>query len=194
MLQELVACPDDKNRTLTVRETETSKALPYADTARFLSVLGLKNGVLYKRADGSPQASRNLARVRTYEDRIDFALSSRSPDAKRIEESLAELVALAQSIGGSVSHCGQYPGWESETETPVNLLWQKCYRDVTGREISSTVIHAGLESGLICARLPGLDVIAVGCNIYDLHTPVERMELDSYERIYQTLLIFLERC
>ena len=101
---------------------------------------------------------------------------------------------MARSIGGSVSHHGQYPGWESEADSPVNLLWQECYRSVTGREISSTVLHAGLESGLISKRLPGLDVIAVGCNIYDLHTPAERMELDSFERIYQTLLAFLKKC
>ena len=76
----------------------------------------------------------------------------------------------------------------------MGLLWQSCYRAVTGREIASTVIHAGLECGVISSRIEGLDVIAVGCNIYDLHTPAERMELDSFERIYQTLLAFLKEC
>ena len=105
-----------------------------------------------------------------------------------------ELAALAQGVGGAVSHRGRYPGWESEADSPVGLLWQSCYRAVTGREIASTVIHAGLECGVISSRIEGLDVIAVGCNIYDLHTPAERMELDSFERIYQTLLAFLKEC
>ena len=39
-----------------------------------------------------------------------------------------------------------------------------------------------------------LDVISIGCNIYDLHTPAERMELDSFERVYRTLLAFLKEC
>ena len=194
LLQELVKSPDDSRRSLDVRTVEVQQALPHTDTARLLSVLGIRNGVLCARSDGSPQTSRNLARVRVRSDHVDFAFSSRSPDEKNLSESKEELEALARSIGGSVSHHGQYPGWESEADSPVSLLWQSCYRAVTGREISSTVIHAGLESGLISKRLPGLDVIAVGCNIHDLHTPAERMELDSFERIYQTLLSFLKSC
>ena len=194
LLQELVASPDDSKRSLDVREVDVEQALPYADTERLLTVLGVRNGVLYARADGSPQTSRNLARVRVSSDRVDFAFSSRSPDEKCLNGCKEELEALAGSIGGSVSHHGQYPGWESEANSPIDLLWQSCYRAVTGREISSTVIHAGLESGLISARISGLDVIAVGCNIYDLHTPAERMELDSFERIYQTLIAFLKKC
>lgn len=194
LLQELVTSPDDSSRSLDVRTIEVQQALPHTDTARLLSVLGVRNGVLQARADGSPRTSRNLARVRVLADNIDFAFSSRSPDEKCLNESKRELEALARSIGGGASHHGRYPGWESEGDSPVNLLWQSCYRAVTGREISSTVIHAGLESGLISARLPGLDVIAVGCNIHDLHTPAERMELDSFERIYRTLLAFLREC
>jgi dipeptidase D len=157
-------------------------------------VLDVRNGVLRSRADGSPQTSRNLARVRVSTERVDFALSSRSPDENCLNASKDEIVALAERIGGSASHHGRYPGWEGEAASPVNLLWQECYRSVTGRDISSTVLHAGLESGLISARISGLDVIAVGCNIYDLHTPAERMELDSFERIYQTLIAFLKKC
>lgn len=194
LLQELVTSPDDGKRSLDVREVVVEQALPHIDTEWLLTVLGVRNGVLRSRIDGSPQTSRNLARVRMRADSVDFAFSSRSPDEKCLNESKEELEALARGIGGSVSHHGRYPGWESEADSPVNLLWQSSYRAVTGREVSSTVIHAGLESGLISARLPGLDVIAVGCNIYDLHTPAERMELDSFERIYQTLLTFLKKC
>ncbi|MBO5355600.1 MAG: beta-Ala-His dipeptidase [Clostridia bacterium] len=194
LLQALVTSPDDSKRSLDVRAITVEQALPHTDTEWLLKVLGVRNGVLQTRADGSPQTSRNLARVRFLADKVDFAFSSRSPDEKCLNECKEELEALASSIGGSVSHHGQYPGWESEADSPVSLLWQSCYRAVTGREISSTVIHAGLESGLISARISGLDVIAVGCNIYDLHTPAERMELDSFERIYQTLLAFLKKC
>lgn len=194
LLQELVASPDDSKRTLDVREVKVEQALPHADTAWILSVLCVRNGVLQARADGSPQTSRNLARVRVTSDRIDFAFSSRSPDEKCLNESKEELVSLAERIKGSASHHGRYPGWESGAESPMNLLWQSCYRAVTGRDISSTVIHAGLECGVIASHVSGLDVIAVGCNIHDLHTPAERMELDSFERIYQTLLLLLKEC
>ena len=167
-----------------------------ADTARAQAVLNVRNGVFYRRKDGKtpPETSRNLASVRTEKDCLSFSFSSRSPFDDRLDESITELEELAAALGGSVRHRARYPGWEGDPHSPVSMLWQKTYRNTTGRDISDTVIHAGLECGLISAKIPGLDVISIGCNIYDLHTPAERMELPSFERIYRTLLAFLREC
>jgi dipeptidase D len=69
----------------------------------------------------------------------------------------------------------------------------KTYREMFGAEPQVVAIHAGLECGLFAGNLPGLSAISLGCNIKDLHTPAERMELSSYERIYRTLLTFLKK-
>ena len=63
---------------------------------------------------------------------------------------------------------------------------------MTGNTAHTAVVHAGLECGMIADHLPGLTAISVGPNIYDMHTPAERMELDSFERFYATLLEFLK--
>ena len=72
-------------------------------------------------------------------------------------------------------------------------VWQAAFFEVTGRHVQPTLIHAGLETGLITAAVKGLEAIAVGCNIHNLHTPVERMELSSFARIYRVILAFLEK-
>ena len=194
LLRELVTCADDSARLLCVSRVSVDRVLPYGMTEQVLKVLAVKNGVLRSRADGSPQTSRNLACVRVEDDCVVISFSSRSPDQNDLNECKQELAVLVEKLGGNTSHRGEYTGWESEGTSPVSLLWQDCYRAVTGRQISSTVIHAGLECGVISSKMSGLDVIAVGCNIHDLHTPAERMELDSFERIYQTLLAFLKEC
>ena len=196
ILSESVHVSEDERRTLTAEPIKVSGAMSGADTARILAVLSVPNGVLAYRASAAdePETSRNLASVRTEEDRVRFCLSSRSPFDSRLQESCEALEALAEQLGGTAVHSSYYPGWEGAESSPVSALWQKCYRETTGRDISAKVIHAGLECGLISARLPGLDVISVGCNIYDLHTPAERMEVDSLERIYRTLLAFLKGC
>jgi dipeptidase D len=71
--------------------------------------------------------------------------------------------------------------------------WQAAYNETTGKTTTPALIHAGLECGLISAALPGLTAISVGCNICDLHTPAETMELDSMARIYRTLCCFLQK-
>ncbi len=196
ILCALVTSPDDSARTLTVECVEVTEAVSEQATAAALAVLGVRNGVFYRRKDGKapPETSRNLASVRLLWDEWKFTLSSRSPFEARINESVEELDRLAASLGGRTAHRSRYPGWEGDADSPVSALWRRAYRETTGRAIDTTVIHAGLECGLISSKIPQLDVISIGCNIYDLHTPAERMELDSFERVYRTLLAFLKEC
>ena len=64
---------------------------------------------------------------------------------------------------------------------------------MTGKEMRVTVIHAGLECGVICGSVKGMDAIAIGCNIHNLHSPDECMELDSFVRVEKTLRTYLAK-
>lgn len=196
LLSRLVTSSDDRARSLQITPVDVTSTLSAADTHRIMEVLRLPNGVLAYRKDGKtpPETSRNLANVRTKTDCFTFELSSRSPLEEKLDASIAELDALAMRLGGACIHRSRYPGWEGAEDSPVCACWRKAYCRLTGKLPATTVIHAGLECGLIRGALKELDVISVGCNIYDLHTPAERMELDSLERIYRTLIAFLEDC
>ena len=45
-------------------------------------------------------------------------------------------------------------------------------------------IHAGVECGLLASKLEGLDAVSIGPEMYDIHTPKERLSIASTERIY----------
>lgn len=196
LLEALVTSPDDKNRHLTVGETVVKQTMTKKETENILDLLKIRNGVIDWRTDieGMPETSRNLASIHTKNNMLNVRFSSRSPFEAKLDAMMNELDQTAKQLGGVAVHSSRYPGWEGIPDSPVSSLWQSCYKTVTGREISNTVIHAGLECGLISSKLSGLDVISVGCNVHDLHTPVETMELDSFERVYRTFLAFLEKC
>ncbi|MBQ9098134.1 MAG: beta-Ala-His dipeptidase [Clostridia bacterium] len=186
---------EDGERCISQKPVAIQNHMDADSTHRALEVLSVRNGVFAWQVEGiAPRTSRNLASVRTDDAALHFCLSSRSPLAGEIDASAAELDKLAGDLGGNIRHHSRYPGWDGAADSPVSGLWQSVYRAVTGGDIRATTIHAGLECGLISAALPGLDVISVGCNIFDLHTPAERMELDSFERIYRTLIAFLQKC
>lgn len=67
------------------------------------------------------------------------------------------------------------------------------YRELFGSELRIESIHAGLECGLFAEALHGLDAIAVGPTLSDVHTPDESMELASAERFYELLIDVLKR-
>ena len=53
-------------------------------------------------------------------------------------------------------------------------------------------IHAGLECGLISSRLPGIDIISIGPDLDDIHSPDERMDIASVERTWKLLCEMLK--
>ena len=118
--------------------------------------------------------------------------SSRSYIEKKLDESMEELDQLAKSVGGSNRHHERYPGWESDKDSDLVVSWQNAFYKVSGKKTEPTLIHAGLECGLMSEKLPGLVAISVGCNVHNLHTPEETMEIDSMDRIFDTVVEFLK--
>ena len=194
MLAEAVTAKEDQGAFVRVEQCAVDTALSLEDTAKVLSVLSLPDGVLAWRKTPPimPDTSRNLASVRTHGDKIVFTTFSRSPRVAPLESSRAEQERLAAALGAEMSYADPYPGWESATDAPLVKRWQEAYRRVSGLETTPTLIHAGLETGLICNAVAGLEAIAVGCNIHNLHAPIETMELDSFARIYCVVTEFLQ--
>ena len=191
--RKCLKAPEDAEAALILTPAPVESLMSEADTARVLSFLALKSGVLRMREQPPimPAVSRNLANVRTTGEAVTFGLSSRANDIVARDAAGEEIAMLAASLGGDCVHYNPYQGWEEPFHGKLVADWQQAYRSVTGKETMPTLIHAGLETGVITAAVEGLSAIAVGCNIHDLHTPRERMELSSFLRIYQTVLAFL---
>lgn len=191
ILAASLTSPDDKAASLAAEEVVAERVLTHESTASVLSVLGVENGVLEARG-GKPYTSRNLAKIETTHDTVIFGFSSRGANEQTLDKATAQLDELAATLGGSTRHFSRYPGWDGAEDSPLCRAWQSAYARVTGKNCRATTIHAGLECGIISAALGGAEAISVCCNIRHLHTPAEYVELDSFERVWQTLLDFLK--
>lgn len=192
--REFLKAKEDGALSVKVEKTTTSSVISCADTEKILKVLSVPNAVLCYRtvAPILPETSRNLARIRTNDGSVSVGFSSRSYIEKKLDESMQELDALAKAVGGTTHHHERYPGWESDKDSDLVVSWQRAFEKVSGKKTEPTLIHAGLECGLMSEKLPGLVAISVGCNVHDLHTPEETMEIDSMDRIYDTVVEFLK--
>ena len=186
---------EDKNLFINIEKTDTSSAFSLVDTEKMLKLLSIPNAVLKYRdvAPILPSISRNLARIRTNQNEIKIGFSSRAYTKEGLDYSTNELEKLANEIGADFYHHERYPSWQDEANSPLVLKWQKAYNEATGRTTEPTLIHAGLECGLITSAVKGLSAISVGANVHDLHTPMETMEIDSMDRIYDTVCTFLKK-
>ena len=168
-----------------------------ADTAlAFVRAIRLApNGVMRRNlaADGAVDVSSNIGVVVTSDTEAKILLSPRSSITSLQEEFKDRLQTLADVLGFDAKFEFEYPGWSYAEHSPVRDVFLESYRELFGSELRIESIHAGLECGLFAEALDGLDAIAVGPTLKDVHTPDESMELASSERFYTLLVDVLKR-
>ena len=98
---------------------------------------------------------------------------------------------LAKLTGTEAEHTNRYPGWEYIENSDLRSDYSYAYEQVIGDEPRVTAIHAGLECGLIKDKVPEMDIISVGPNQYSIHTPSERLDLRSCERVWKVIVRML---
>jgi len=114
-----------------------------------------------------------------------------------IDSQLAQVVArlegLARLTGGRLETGSGYGAWAYTPESPLRQLCRETYQALEGREMAVSSIHGGLECALMGIKMPGLDMISLGPNLLDVHTPKERVELASAQRFWHFLSGLLAR-
>ncbi len=186
---ELSEC--DKSMKVVVEETEPSSLMlddeytKYAVTVPAVAT----NGVMAMSRDieGLVEYSRNLGVIRDNGEMIEFVFSSRSSMESRIDASCAELDALASITGCETKHYSRYPGWKYEKDSALRDKYIESCRRVLGKEAIVEAIHAGLECGIIKSNIPYMDIISIGPDMRDIHSPDEAPDLDSFAKLWNLI-------
>ncbi len=154
------------------------------------------NGVREMSAEikGLVETSLNLGILETEKEAVKmvFALRSNKKSAlKALEETL---FAFFESVSADCKTGGHYPPWEYNSKSELQGVYQRCYEELTGGKLRVEAIHAGLECGVFSDKIAGIDCIAVGPQMYDVHTVNERLLISSVGLMYSLLLRVLESC
>lgn len=168
-----------------VKSIETLK-----DGDKLLSLIGsLKIGVLSMSAhlEGLVEFSRNLGVIEINRNGAYITYSSRSSKEEQIDLSISEVDALVTELSANVRHTGRYPGWDFLPESELRDTYIRKFKEIFGGDVQTVVIHAGLECGIIKSRIPDMDIISIGPNMRNIHTPDESLNLDSCDRLFTVL-------
>ncbi len=119
--------------------------------------------------------------------------SVRSSDDAEKEALLQTMRDVATRAGGQPEILGRYPGWAYQPESRVRQVMAEAYEELTGEKAVLTGIHAGVECGIFCDRLPGMDATSFGPTMRNIHTPREKLNVASVGRTYELLKRVLEK-
>lgn len=188
----------DPGLTLTLRRDNTGVARIWDrdSSVRIMRLLGeLPNGVqaMSREIEGLVETSLNLGVLKVAGGTVKLIFSVRSSLERDKQYLTAILKSTAEQYGAVYFQQGDYPAWEYRKDSPLRDTMAAVYHELYGKDLQVAAIHAGLECGLLAAKLPGLDCVSFGPNLSHVHTTAESMSVASVARTWQYLRAVLER-
>lgn len=180
----------DPNLEIAVTDGEELPVIDEADSREIVNLIcALPNGVQKMNAQIPTlvQTSLNLGVLKIENSSLVCTFSVRSSVNSEKYELLNELERISNAYGAQVSDRGHYPAWEYRENSHLRDVMVKTFEDLYGRKPFVDVIHAGLECGLFCDKIDGLDAVSFGPDLFDIHTPRERLSVSSVQRTYKFL-------
>ena len=142
--------------------------------------------------EGLVQTSLNLGIMELKEDYLHLSFALRSSLGVEKEALFARLAAIADKHGATFHRGGAYPAWEFRKDSPLRETMMRVYERLYGQSPKVEIIHAGLECGLLSEKLPGMDAVSIGPQLWDIHSPRERLSITSTERTYNYVIEILK--
>lgn len=143
--------------------------------------------------EGLVESSSNIGILKTYEDEVFIDNAVRSSVESRKELICQKIQEIASLCGARTEGVHDYPGWQYRPESELLKIFRKTYVDLHGKEPNVVAIHAGVECGLFSRKIKGLDMISIGPDMFDVHTPDERLSISSTVRVWEFLKEVLKR-
>ena len=184
--------------TLTFAVEDYVEEMPVMHPRSFEKLLFLllqaPNGVQVNSAEipGLVESSLNLGICKLTSEGTELHWSLRSSKASYLQFLKEKLIYLIGFLGGDYEVSGEYPAWEYKEESKLREVYVTAYGEMFGKKPEVATIHAGLECGLLGEKIPGLDMISIGQEMKDIHTPAERLHIASAIRMYRLLEKILE--
>jgi dipeptidase D len=158
------------------------------------TISALPHGVMKMSADisGLVETSTNVGVIKSDKKVISLATSQRSSVASEIDE-VCQTVRHVFELGlAEVKQSDGYPGWKPNLESEILKLAKETYRSIWGKEPAVKAIHAGLECGIIGEKCPGMDMVSFGPTLEAVHSPDEKIYIDSVEKFWDFLMALLK--
>ncbi|MBR5535523.1 MAG: beta-Ala-His dipeptidase [Clostridia bacterium] len=173
--------PNEEKVTFIVEECEAESVLSKADSDKFISFLvSVHSGVFYmsKYTPDFVETSQNIGIVKL-NDTLHIEILARSSSKFHSEERKRAAKALSKIYGYSLSLPSENPIWEEKGENNLIRIMKKAYNEVVGEELKVIGVHAGLECAFFSSVKPDMQMVSVGPQLYDVHSPKERWEISS---------------
>ena len=186
----------DQNLKIDVSDAKLpAQAITQSSTMTLLNLLcSLPHGV-DKRSYDIPtlvETSNNVAVVSITGKTAVISTSSRSSVKSELQDMRDRIHAVANLAGANDTEGNAYPGWKPNMDSKLLKLSQKIFKDMYHEDAKIEAIHAGLETGIVGEKFPGMDMISIGPTLKNPHSPDEYLVISTVGKTYDYVLKILQ--
>ena len=174
---------------------KVERAWTAAESLRLLNLLvAIPHGVLgmSRALPDLVETSSNLGVVKTDGNTVRITCCSRSSVMSQLGYLTGMHRALADLAGVDLHQPPGYPAWQPNPESPLLQTVVAQYARLFGERPHLKAIHAGLECGLLLENYPGLDIVSFGPNIRGAHSPDEKVQVSSVQKVWRLFAAVIE--
>ena len=185
----------DINVKLTNIENENEESLNGEITNKVIYIINMiPHGIntMSKEIENLVESSNNLGVLKTNEENIEIYCTLRSSVDSLKSNIHNKLEVIAKSLKVKIVSEAPYPSWQYNPESKIREIFENVHEKMTGKKPSIDAIHAGLECGMFAEKLGNIDMISFGPNMFDVHSPDEKLSISSTERVWEYLLEVLK--
>lgn len=140
------------------------------------------------------ETSLNLGVVETSAEQVKVIHLVRSSVETKKQQMKEQLESCAYVVNAETTVCNEYPSWMFKKESKLRDLMVETHKTLFGKAPEVTILHAGLECGLLLGKKPELDCVSFGPTMHGVHSFYERLEIESTAQTFEFLKEILKNC
>lgn len=186
----------DPNVLITVNKTQLPEQSVTSDSTRkvIFALMQIPDGVQTMSPDipNMVQTSLNLGTAVISDNALKMSFLIRSNAATGKQSVIQTLNSFVEYLDGKVIYKNDYPVWEYRADSHLRDIMVDVYKEVYADTPVIKAIHAGLECGILSAKIEDADMVSFGPNLFNVHTSKEKMDIESVKRCWNYLIKVLE--
>jgi dipeptidase D len=167
--------PHEANLAVSITRDDLSASVLTVDSQKkaLRMLIGFPHGVfaMSRTMAGLVETSNNLATVSVDDGVLRAHNSPRSSHPRELDLVVRQITAVADLAGATSTAAGPYPGWPPNPESPLLQVVENVYMSLFGVMPERRAVHAGLECGIIGNLCGGMDMVSIGPDIKNCHSP-----------------------
>lgn len=171
-----------------VKVPKNQKVLSKNTSERLINFINLyQNGALNFDEKGNQILSANFGAINEFDDCIRLEYSLRSNNEMLKKEYLKNLQNLTNENHIKIIMSQELKGFNPDTASSLVIKTDEIYKMIFKKEMKKVITQGVLEGGFFKDRMKNLEYICIGAQLYDAHSPTERVSISSLERFWMML-------